>query len=86
MGASFLSAEVEVQGGGNDTVYLGRGEDIVVLGSSGFAKIYGFGSNDQLDLGGLEANFIHTEHDTFVNVANQTLAVLKGYTGQVELA
>jgi Ca2+-binding RTX toxin-like protein len=83
--ASFLSAEVEIQGGGSDTVYLGGGEDTVVLGSSGFAKIYGFGLDDHLDLSGLEANFIHRGHDTLVNVANHTLAVLKGYTDQVGL-
>ncbi|MBD2026810.1 hypothetical protein [Leptolyngbya sp. FACHB-711] len=84
--SSFLGAEVEIQAGSSDTVYLGRGSDTVILGSSGFASIYEFGFDDQLDLGRLAASFSRAGRDTIVNAANQTIAVLKGYTGQVGLA
>jgi hypothetical protein len=81
----FLGSSFPVQGGGNDTVYLSGGRDTIVLGSSGFATIYGFGRNDLLDIRGLNATLSTSGGDTLIKAGNTSLGVLKGYTGSVGL-
>ncbi|MBE9001161.1 hypothetical protein IQ274_23805 [Nostoc sp. LEGE 12447] len=83
---NLFGSSVEVIGGGNDTVYLGQGRDTVILGSIGFATIYGFDCNDRLDVTGLNASFTQIGHDTLINSSGSSLGVLKGYTGSVHLA
>ncbi|MBC6429505.1 hypothetical protein FM036_00915 [Nostoc sp. HG1] len=82
----FFGSEVIVQGGGNDTVYLESGNDKVILGSSGFATIYGFGKNDRLDVSGLNATFTRMGHDTLISSGSNSLGILKEYTSSVGLA
>ena len=81
-----VEGEIIVEGGGNDTIYLDRGKDTVILGSGGFATIYGFSRNDRLDVSGLNASFTQTENDTLISSDGNSLGVLKGYTGSVDLA
>jgi Ca2+-binding RTX toxin-like protein len=81
----FLGPQTGVRGGGNDTVYLNGGHDTIVLGSSGFATIYGFGCNDLLDVRGLNASFTRSGGDTLISAGSNPLGVLKGFTGSVGL-
>jgi Ca2+-binding RTX toxin-like protein len=77
--------EFTVVGGGNDTVYLDSGSDKVILGSTGLATIYGFGSNDFLDITGLNATLSKSGGNTLIKSAGNTIGILKGYTGSVSL-
>jgi Ca2+-binding RTX toxin-like protein len=83
----FGTNKIEVQGGGADTVYLGAGKDIVLLGREGTAIIYGFAATDQLDLGGLNVNLSRNQQgNTLITTSNNIqLATLIGYTGQVNI-
>jgi Ca2+-binding RTX toxin-like protein len=84
---NLFGSSVEATGGGNDNVYLGEGADMVILGSSGFARIYGFGCNDRLNIGGLNASFSQMGRDTLISSSSGTaLGVIKEYTGSVNLA
>ncbi len=82
---NLFGSSIEVTGAGNDTVYLGQGRDTdtVILGSSSFAAIYGFGSNDRLNVSGLNASFRHIGNDTLISSSGGSLGILKGYTGSV---
>ncbi|MDZ8186420.1 MAG: hypothetical protein RMX96_16410 [Nostoc sp. ChiSLP02] len=82
---NLFDSSVDVIGGGNDKVYLGEGTDTVILGSSGFATIYGFGYGDRLNLSGLNASLTQIGKDTLINSCGGSLAILKGYTGSVDL-
>ncbi|MBD2411194.1 hypothetical protein FACHB389_06735 [Nostoc calcicola FACHB-389] len=82
---NLFGSSVEVTGGGNDKVYLGEGTDTVILGSSGFATIYGFGCGDRLNVNGLNASFSRIGKDTVINSCGGSLGILKGYTGSVDL-
>ena len=84
---NLFGSSIEVTGGGNDTVYLGQEKDTdtVVLGSSGFAAIYGFGCNDRLNVSGLNASFSRVGNDTLISSCGGSLGILKGYTGSVNL-
>ncbi|MFN6486944.1 MULTISPECIES: hypothetical protein [unclassified Nostoc] len=81
----LFASEVTVQGGGNDTLYLEGRFNKVILGSSGFATIYGFDRNDQLDVSGLNATLTRSGQDTLISAGSTSLGVLKGYTGSVDL-
>ncbi|MEH2048922.1 calcium-binding protein [Nostoc sp.] len=85
---NLFGSSIEVRGGGNDTVYLDRGRDTdtIILGSSGFATIYGFGSNDRLNVTGLNASFSQRGNDTLISSCSGSLGIIKGYTGSVNLA
>jgi Ca2+-binding RTX toxin-like protein len=83
--ALFGVSELPVSGGGNDTVYLENGIDTVILGSTGFATIYGFGRNDKLDVNGLNATFTRQGQDTLISSGATSLGILRGYTGSVAL-
>lgn len=82
---NLFGSSVEVIGGGNDQVCLGQGRDTVILGSSGFATIYSFDCNDRLDVTGLNASFSRIGHDTLINSSGNSLGILKGYTGSIDL-
>ncbi|MEH1968928.1 calcium-binding protein [Nostoc sp.] len=84
---NLFGSSIEVTGGGNDTVYLGQEKDTdtVILGSSGFAAIYGFGCNDRLNVSGLNASFSQIGKDTLISSCGGSLGILKGYTGSVNL-
>ncbi|MCF2146030.1 hypothetical protein IQ276_006095 [Desmonostoc muscorum LEGE 12446] len=82
---NLFGSSVEITGGGNDKVYLGEGTDTVILGSSGFATIYGFGCGDRLNVNGLNASFSRIGKDTVINSCGGSLGILKGYTGSVDL-
>lgn len=82
---NLFGSSVEVIGRGNDQVYLGQGRDTVILGSSGFANIYSFDCNDRLDVTGLNASFSRIGHDTLISSSGNSLGVLKGYTGSIDL-
>jgi Ca2+-binding RTX toxin-like protein len=84
--ALFGGSELPVSGGGNDTVYLESGADTVILGSTGFATIYGFGRNDKLDVNGLNATFTRQDQDTLIRSGETSLGILRGYTGSIGLA
>jgi Ca2+-binding RTX toxin-like protein len=81
----FIGGSKFVSGGGNDTVYLEGGIDTVILGSTGFATIYGFGRNDKLDVNGLNATFTRQGQDTLISSGATSLGILRGYTGSVAL-
>ncbi len=84
---NLFGSSLEVTGGGNDTVYLDQGKDTdtIILGSSGFAAIYGFGCNDRLNVSGLNASFSQVGNDTLICSSGGSLGILKGYTGSVNL-
>jgi hypothetical protein len=70
-----------------ETIFLSHplSTDTVILGSSSFAAIYGFGSNDRLNASGLNASFRHVGNDTLISSSGGYLGILKGYTGSVNL-
>ncbi|MFN6562765.1 MAG: hypothetical protein RMY28_023640 [Nostoc sp. ChiSLP01] len=82
---NLFDSSVEVKGGGNDKVYLDEGTDTVILGSSGFATIYGFGCSDRLNVNGLNASFTRIGNDTLINSSSGSLGILKGYTASIDL-
>lgn len=82
---SFSGEPLLIEGGGNDRVYLSSGKDTVILGNTGFADIYGFGRNDQLDVSGLDVSFTQMGGNTLINSGDSLLGVLNHYTGSVAL-
>jgi Ca2+-binding RTX toxin-like protein len=100
VGVFGTNASLTIGGGGKDTVYLergddksergddkfGKGHDTVILGSAGFATIYGFGRSDRLDVTGLNASFTRSGGNTLISSGGRSIGILQGYTGSVGLA
>ncbi|WP_158507400.1 hypothetical protein [Nostoc piscinale] len=57
----------------------------MILGSSGFATIYGFDKKDRLDVSGLNATFTQMGNDTLISQVIILWELSKNYTGSVAL-
>jgi Ca2+-binding RTX toxin-like protein len=64
---------------------FGKDHDTVILGSGGFATIYGFGSNDRLDVTGFSASFKRSGSNTLISSGGTPIGILQGYTGKIGL-
>jgi Ca2+-binding RTX toxin-like protein len=62
-----------------------QGRDTIMLGGTGFATIYGFSSNDRLDVNGLGASFTRSGRDTLISSGGNSIGILQGYTGKIGL-
>ncbi|MUL34934.1 calcium-binding protein [Gloeocapsopsis dulcis] len=74
---------VYIPGGGNDIVYAGKGRDTYILGTgAGVTTIYGYESNERIDLTGLglsmaDVSLTQSSADALLSVGSDQLAILK---------